>query len=380
MCLVEVGTRDPQSGKITMQSKLAPACNHVMTAGVVLVTNSEKVAHARAMVEEGLLLRHPIDCPICDKAGECKLQDYHFKYGQGERRADIRPFTSRRRDLGDVTLFVDRCVMCSRCVRFTAEISGSNELMVTGRERRTKRSTSFPAIPCTTSSPATWSISARSGAWATKTFCIGNGCGSCGNIAGICTGCATGCATWIEENQDRIYRIKPRENPLVNQWWICNDGRYDYPHVHNPERLTRPRRRDGESWMELDWTGLAGELQGRLQQAGRLAVIVSPFLTVEEAYLLCKFVRGIDSQASLVLGPVPVVGEDERFRNGFTIPPRNARTAAAWRRWSLILPSERRRLMNGCRAWIAATCRAYGCRADTRANGSTRPPLGDLRG
>ena len=65
---------------------------------MVLVTNSEKVARARAMVEEGLLLRHPIDCPICDKAGECILQDYHFRYGQGERRADLRPFTSRRRD------------------------------------------------------------------------------------------------------------------------------------------------------------------------------------------------------------------------------------------------------------------------------------------
>ena len=88
---------------------------------MVLVTNSEKVAQARAMVEEGLLLRHPIDCPICDKAGECDLQDYHFRYGQKERRADIKPFTSRRRDLGDVTLFVDRCVMCSRCVRFCSE-------------------------------------------------------------------------------------------------------------------------------------------------------------------------------------------------------------------------------------------------------------------
>ena len=76
------------------------------------------------MVEEGLLLRHPIDCPICDKAGECALQDYHFRYGQQERRADLQPFTSRRRNIGDVTLFVDRCVLCSRCVRFAAEISG----------------------------------------------------------------------------------------------------------------------------------------------------------------------------------------------------------------------------------------------------------------
>ena len=133
MCLVEVGTRDPKTGKIAMQPKLSPACNTLVADNMVLVTNSEKVARARAMVEEGLLLRHPIDCPICDKAGECVLQDYHFRYGQDERRADVRPFTSRRRDMGDVTLFVDRCVLCSRCVRFTAEISGTSELMVTGR-------------------------------------------------------------------------------------------------------------------------------------------------------------------------------------------------------------------------------------------------------
>ncbi len=78
-----------------------------------MITNSEKVIQPRAKVEEGLLLRHPIDCPICDKAGECLLQDYHFKHGQKERRADLMPFTSRRRDLGDIDLFVDRCILCT---------------------------------------------------------------------------------------------------------------------------------------------------------------------------------------------------------------------------------------------------------------------------
>ena len=91
MCLVEVGSRDPKTGKITMQPKLVPACNTTAADNMVIVTNSEKVARARAMVEEGLLLRHPIDCPICDKAGECVLQDYHFQYGQAERRADLLP-------------------------------------------------------------------------------------------------------------------------------------------------------------------------------------------------------------------------------------------------------------------------------------------------
>ena len=86
----------------------------------MIVTTSEKVRQARAMVEEGLLLRHPIDCPICDKAGECLLQDYHFRYGQDSRRTDLMPFTSRRRDWATSTLFIDRCVLCTRCVRFCA--------------------------------------------------------------------------------------------------------------------------------------------------------------------------------------------------------------------------------------------------------------------
>src|SRR5688500_12734598 len=134
MCLVEVGKKDAATGKIAMQPRVVPACQTPATPDTVFVTNSDKVTAARAMVEEDLLLRHPVDCPICDKAGECTLQDYHFEHGRESRRADIQPFTSRRRELGDtVTLFVDRCVMCTRCVRFTREVSGTSELMVINR-------------------------------------------------------------------------------------------------------------------------------------------------------------------------------------------------------------------------------------------------------
>ncbi len=333
MCLVEVGTRDPKSGKITMQPKLSPACNVLVADNMVLVTQSEKVTRARAMVEEGLLLRHPIDCPICDKAGECLLQDYHFAYGQAERRADIRPFTSRRRDLGDVTLFVDRCVMCSRCVRFAAEISGTSELMVTGRAAHEE-------IDVVTGYPLNNKLSGNVvdlcpvGALCDKDFLYRQRVWFLRRHAGVCTGCATGCSIWIEENQERIWRIKPRENPFLNKWWICNDGRYDYPHVHDPRRLTIAEKRPatavagGGAASSPPPTAVGGrlgedvplnELLEQLRQAGRLAAVLSPFLTVEEAYLLCKLIRRLDAEALLVLGPVPTVGEDERFPKGFTI-------------------------------------------------------------
>jgi NADH-quinone oxidoreductase subunit G len=308
MCLVETGTRNPKTGKIAMQAKLVPACNLMVTDQMVIVTNSVKVARARAMVEEDLLLRHPIDCPICDKAGECKLQDYHFLHGQDERRADLTPFTSRRRDLGDVTLFVDRCVMCSRCVRFAQEISGTKELMVTGRAAHEEIDV-VEGFPLNNNLSGNVVDLCPVGALCDKDFLYKQRVWFMRRHAGVCGRCSTGCSIWIEENQDRIYRITPRENPFVNKWWICNFGRYDYPHVHDPRRLTQAVQR-----------GSAGvELSEALRSAGRLAAVISPHLTVEEAYLLCKLIRSIDSQAVLALGPVPVVGEDEVFPGGFAI-------------------------------------------------------------
>lgn len=318
MCLVELGGRDAKTGKITMQSKLVPACNTPATDGMVVVTNSEKVIRARAQVEEGLLLRHPIDCPICDKAGECLLQDYHFKHGHNERRADLIPFTSRRRDLGDIALFVDRCILCTRCVRFTAEISGNKELMLTGRGAHEEIDV-VPGYPIHNNLSGNVVDLCPVGALADKDFLYKQRVWFMRRHKGVCTGCATGCSIWIEENQDRIYRLKPRENPLLNQWWMCNEGRYGYAHVHDQRRIAQPRRREGDAFVDADWTGLPGEIKRRFGEVGRVGAMLSPFLTVEEAYLLCKFIRSVDKKGVLALGPIPVVREDEHFQKGFTI-------------------------------------------------------------
>ncbi len=133
MCLVEAGQKDKE-GKVQMQPRLVPACQTPARDGTVVVTDSEKVKENQRTVEEYLLLDHPVDCPICDRAGECYLQDYYYQHGRRERRDLPQPFTSRRKDLGpEVTLFIDRCVMCSRCVRFTREVSGTAELEVIER-------------------------------------------------------------------------------------------------------------------------------------------------------------------------------------------------------------------------------------------------------
>lgn len=319
MCLVEAGNIDPKTGKTNMQPKLVPACQTPATDGSVFVTNTDKVKNARAMVEEDLLIRHPIDCPICDKAGECTLQDYHFEYGQKERRADIKPFTSRRRELGDtVTLFVDRCVMCTRCVRFTREISGTSELMVANRGAMEEIDV-FPGYPLDNKMSGNVVDLCPVGALGDKDFLYTQRVWFMKSHDNVCAGCSTGCSIKVEENQDHIYRLKPRENPHVNQWWMCDEGRYGWKHVHSPERLTEPRLRQGDKFEAVDYHKLGEEIGRQFKQAGKLAAVLSPHLTVEEAYMLATYVRSFDSNALIAVGQIPVHGTDESFKNGFTI-------------------------------------------------------------
>ncbi len=325
MCLVESGKKDAATGKIVMQPKVVPACQTPATDGTVFVTNSPKVIEARAMVEEDLLLRHPVDCPICDKAGECSLQDYHFEHGRDQRRADIQPFTSRRRELGDtVTLFVDRCVMCTRCVRFTREISGTSELMVINRGaheeidvfRNDAGDLQFPLANKLSGNVVDL---CPVGALGDKDFLYQQRVWFMKSHDNVCAGCSTGCSIKVEENQDRIYRLKPRENSHVNQWWMCDEGRYGWKHVHDANRVTQLRRREKTGYTPVEWSHVAGEIDQKLRKAGRLAAVLSPHLTVEEAYLLASYIRSLDSTALLAVGPVPVAGTDETFPNGFTI-------------------------------------------------------------
>ncbi|MFO0867497.1 MAG: 2Fe-2S iron-sulfur cluster-binding protein [Pirellulales bacterium] len=319
MCLVETGKRDPQSGKIQLMGKLVPACQTPATDGTVFITNSDAVKNARAMVEEDLLLRHPVDCPVCDKAGECSLQDYHFEYGREERRADIKPFHSRRRPLGEtVTLFVDRCVMCTRCVRFTREVAGTAELMVANRGAHEEIDV-FPGFPLDNKLSGNVVDLCPVGALGDRDFLYTQRVWFMKSHDHVCDGCSTGCSIRVDENQDRVYRLKPRENPHVNHWWMCDDGRYGWKHVHDARRLSGPRRREKDQLVAADWARLPTQLDADLRRCARLAVVLSPFLTIEDAYLLATYVRGIDPQALLVLGPVPQVGEDERFAKGFTI-------------------------------------------------------------
>jgi NADH-quinone oxidoreductase subunit G len=319
MCLVQTGKKDPNTGEVSIMPKLVPGCQTPVSDGMVIVTNSDAVKNARAMVEEDLLIRHPVDCPICDKAGECSLQDYHFEHGREERRADVLPFTSRRRSLGDtVTLFVDRCVMCTRCVRFAREISGTSELMVINRGAHEEIDV-FPGYPLDNKLSGNVCDICPVGALGDKDFLYQQRVWFMKSHDNVCAGCSTGCSIRVDENQDRVYRLKPRENQHINQWWMCDEGRYGWKHVHDEARVVTPRKREGDKFTNLEWSPLLVDLDQSLRKAKRLAVVLSPMLTVEEAYLLAKYARSIDENALIAVGYVPVEGADETFKNGFTI-------------------------------------------------------------
>ena len=321
MCLIETGTRDAATGKITMMPKLVPGCQTPAKDGTVIVTDTALVKDSRARVEEALLIDHPIDCSICDKAGECLLQDYHFEHGQAERRTDINPFHSRRRDVGPtVTLFVDRCIMCTRCVRFTREVSGTSELMVINRGSKEEIAV-FPGFPLDNKLSGNVVDLCPVGALGDKDFLYQQRVWFLKREENVCGGCSAGCSIVTEHNQDTVYRLKPRENPHVNKWWMCDEGRYGWHHLHDPERLLAAGRlvSTNEDRETVEWSAVTTRLRQELAGAGRLAVAVSPMLTLEEAWMLCAVARSIDQRAALFVGHVAVSGADESFPGGFTI-------------------------------------------------------------
>ncbi len=325
MCLVETGTKNKETGKIEMIPKLVPACQTPAKDGTVVVTNSEKVLANQKFVQEGLLLDHPIDCPICDQAGECWLQDYYFNHGHQQRRADVRPFTSARRELGEhVTLFADRCVMCSRCVRFTREISGAGELQVVERGHHSEIDI-FPGYPIDNRLSGNVNDLCPVGALCSTDFLYSQRVWFLEPHNSVCTRCSTGCSVQLHVNQSHLYRVQPRYNPNVNDWWMCDIGRFENQHVHAPERLDSIKQQAEGGWRNLLWpegqAAIAAALAAVVERQGgaRLAFVLSPFLTCEEAWLLASWARQVSPQAALVLGKVPVAGGDEVFKSGFTI-------------------------------------------------------------
>jgi NADH-quinone oxidoreductase subunit G len=226
-------------------NKLGISCKTVVTEGMVVDTQSAAAKRARASVEEMLLLNHPLDCPICDKAGECTLQNYYMEHDLQNSRQDFTRFRKEKaKDIGPtMVLDQERCVLCDRCVRFLRDVAGEEQLYIAGRGHEAYITT-FPGQEVTSPYSLNTVDLCPVGALTAKDFRFGSATWFLKNTNSVCTTCARGCSMQIQTKKGRIYRMRPRHNPEVNGYWACDEGRLNYQFV-NEDRLAKPFLRRG---------------------------------------------------------------------------------------------------------------------------------------
>ena len=301
--------------------KLLPTCQTPVKDGMVVRTNTPRSVANQKQVMEYLLINHPLDCPVCDQSGECYLQDYSYEYGRSQSRFEEDKIKQPKKVVGEhVLLYGDRCIMCTRCVRFTREVSGGGELLVSGRGHKEEINI-FPGKPLDDNLSLNVVDLCPVGALLDRDFLFKQRVWLLKSARSISPADAGGENIFLQYNEGVIYRIKPRFNPDVNDWWISNDTRYSFKPLYEDERL-----RYGVA--KINGIQRTVEPQAAIQAAeaglrdrhekngdGSLFAVLSPMMACEEAYLLAKWVRGLDPQATLVLGPVPTAGEDEVYRH-----------------------------------------------------------------
>jgi NADH-quinone oxidoreductase subunit G len=323
ICLGEIWAPNPRAeNKLepVMGGKLQPTCSTHAADGMVVYTDSPKSVANQKAVMEYLLIHHPLDCPVCDQAGECELQDYSYQYGRSASRFREQKVKQPKKDLGPhVALYADRCIMCTRCVRFAREVAGSGELMIAGRGNRSEIDV-FPGKPLENELSANVVDICPVGALLDKDFLFAQRVWFLKRTPSIDGITASGDNIWVEHNEGRVYRVKPRENLEVNRWWITDEVRYGWKHVLSDARLTAPAMRRHGILVDADYERVHAAAVAGLTKATsggqRLALLVSPMLATEEAFLLAELARQIDPRAILGVGPAPRLGEDKVFPVG----------------------------------------------------------------
>lgn len=342
ICLAEVWAPNPRNdNQLEPIPKLLPTCQTPAGEGQVVYTDSPKAIQNQKAVMEYLLINHPLDCPVCDQAGECWLQDYSYDYGRGVSRFEETKVKQPKKDLGPhVYLYADRCIMCTRCVRFCREVTGTAELIIEGRGN-SEQIDIFPGEALDNELSANVIDLCPVGALLDKDFLFTQRVWFLKSTPSIDGITAQGDNILIEHNRGEVYRIKPRDCAEVNKWWISDEVRYGYKFVHSEDRLTTPIDRAHGRRTEVGWGRAYREMLRHLTgddrfggdgQRKHIAILVSPMLSTEDAYLLGTMARAIDPDAVLAVGPVPHSGEDKTFPGGYTIRAEKAPNARGVRR------------------------------------------------
>jgi len=319
MCLVEFGTpalgpdRKPilnpdGTTKIAKSPRPAIACATPISPGIEIYTKTPAVKQMREGVLESLLINHPLDCPICDQAGECKLQEYSVDYGQSASRfVEPKVHKPKSVDLGPrIMLDAERCILCTRCIRFTKDVAGDDALGIVNRGSYNTIAT-FPGLPFDNNYTLNTVDICPVGALTSKDFRFQMRVWFLKETRSVCTSCATGCNILISSREEKVYRYTPRENDGVNGPWMCDAGRLNYKWIHRTDRLKDVLVRGQKS----TWTTALNEIAEKLKHvpAGSVAIIASARQTNEELWLLCK----LKTKLGAMSDSIPRLGKGDRL-------------------------------------------------------------------
>jgi len=319
MCLVEYGMpalgpdRKPVlnpdgTPKIAKMPRPAISCATPISPGMEIYTSTPGVKQMREGVLESLLINHPLDCPICDQAGECKLQEYSVDYGQSASRfVEAKVHKPKAVDLGPrIMLDAERCILCTRCIRFTRDIAHDDALGIINRGSYNTIAT-FPGTPFDNNYTLNTVDICPVGALTAKDFRFKMRVWFLKETKSVCTSCATGCNVIIGSREEKIQRYTPRENDAVNGPWMCDSGRLNYKWIGRADRLKDVLVRGQKS----TWTAALNEISDKLKKApaGSVAIVASARQTNEEFWLISKLKAklGADSDS------VARVGEGDKL-------------------------------------------------------------------
>jgi NADH-quinone oxidoreductase subunit G len=287
MCQVEV----------EKMPKLAPACATAVAEGQVVHVHTERALEARKGVLEFLLINHPLDCPICDKSGECELQDYTFREGRAEGRlTDPKRFNPMEDFGGDVLYVTNRCILCTRCVRFMDEVAEDTVLNVSERGDRAVVG-KFEGRDLTHPWAGNVIELCPVGALLSKDFLNKARAWELDRAPSVCPNCTQGCNTIVETRDNQVVRMRPRSNDEVNKFFLCDHGRLNYRWMNRTDRVEAPLVRHDDRLAAADWDR-AVHAAGLMLNGKRVFALVSPMLSNEALYMLSRLVERGDGSGA----------------------------------------------------------------------------------
>ncbi|MFN7139093.1 MAG: molybdopterin-dependent oxidoreductase [Limisphaerales bacterium] len=341
MCLVEFGTpamgpdrkpvMNPDGTPKILRSVLpyepssprgAIACATPISPGMELYPSSAATKQMREGILESLLINHPLDCPICDQAGECKLQEYSVDYGKSASRfVEEKVHKPKQVDLGPrIVLDDERCVLCTRCIRFTKDVVGDDKLGIVNRGSYNTIA-AYPGTKFENNYTLNTVDICPVGALTSKDFRFKMRVWFLKETKSLCTSCGTGCNTIIGSRENVMYRYEPRENDAVNSTWMCDYGRLNYKWINRDDRL---KELQGTKLKTASWSVALADVSDILRKAagGSVAIIASARQTNEELYLLKKLATKLNA----ITDSVPRTGEGDRL---LLNPDRNPNSTGA---------------------------------------------------